>query len=82
MAPAAPAAPAPAERTPAPAPPSESKPLLQRIERLTERAALAEPAHHGSAISQALDEVMEVIDALKQAGAEGILVIPIEKMVS
>jgi hypothetical protein len=43
----------------------EPKPLLQRVQRLTERAA--EPAHRGSAISQALDEVMEIVEALKRA---------------
>jgi len=56
----------------APALAPEPKPLLQRIERLTERVAaqrvaVAEPAHHGSAICQAIDEVMEVIEALKRA---------------
>ncbi len=54
------------------APAPEPKPLLQRIQRLTERvavqrAAIAEPAHHGSAIGQAIDEVMEIVEALKRA---------------
>ena len=42
-------------------------PLLERVQRLTERAAAIEPAHKGSAISQALDEVMQIIEALKGA---------------
>ena len=69
--PARPASPAPAP-APAPSPAPEPKPLLQRIQRLTERGAvhratIAEPAHHGSAISQAIDEVMEIVAALKGA---------------
>lgn len=68
LVPAEPVAPAPAEPAPAPAPsPAEAKPLHQRVERLTERVAVTEPAHRASAISQAIDEVMEVIDALKRA---------------
>lgn len=49
-----------AER-PAPAP------LLERVQRLTERAAAVAPAPHGSAISRAIDEVMAIVEALKQA---------------
>jgi hypothetical protein len=51
----------PAPIKPAPAP------LLERVQRLTERAAVIEPAHRGSAISQAIDEVMQIVEALKQA---------------
>jgi ribonuclease E len=48
-------------------PPPEPRPLLERVQRLTERVARSEPAHRGSAISQAIDEVMEIVDALKRA---------------
>jgi hypothetical protein len=43
--------------------------LLERVQRLAERVSHshAEPAHRGAAISQAIDEVMEIIDALKRA---------------
>ena len=52
--------------------PPEPKPLLQRIQRPAERVplargAIAEPLPHGSAISQAMDEVMEIVEALKRA---------------
>ena len=45
----------------------EPRPLLERVQRLTERVARVEPEHRGSAISQAIDEVMEIVDALKRA---------------
>ena len=55
-----------AAEKPAPIKPAPA-PLLERVQRLTERAAVVEPAHRGSAISQAIDEVMQIIEALKGA---------------
>lgn len=37
------------------------------MQRLAERVTQAEPAPRGSAVSQAIDEVMAIIDALKRA---------------
>jgi hypothetical protein len=48
-------------------PPPAPRPLLERVQRLTERVARVEPAHRTSAINQAIDEVMEIVDALKRA---------------
>jgi methyl-accepting chemotaxis protein len=56
----------PAEETAAPAAPVEARPLIERAQRLIERATTAGPRQHGSAISQAIDEVMDIIAALKK----------------
>jgi ribonuclease E len=49
-------------------PPEPIRPLLERVQRLTERvASRPEPEHRTSAIHQAIDEVMEVVEALKRA---------------
>ena len=50
-----------------PRPASEPRPLLERVQRLTERVSRAEPEHRTSAIHQAIDEVMEIVEALKRA---------------
>jgi len=41
--------------------------LLERVQRLTERVGRVQPEHHSSAIHQAIDEVMEIVEALKRA---------------
>jgi len=45
----------------------ESKPLLEKVRRLTERVTQSKSGTSGSAIQQALDEVMAIIEALRQA---------------
>ena len=45
----------------------EPRPLLERVQQLTERVARSEPSRHTSAVSQAIDEVMEIIESLKRA---------------
>lgn len=41
--------------------------MLERVQRLTERAGRVQTEHHSSAIHQAIDEVMEIVEALKRA---------------
>ena len=42
-------------------------PLVERVQRLTERVARVEPEHRVSAIHQAIDEVMAVVEVLKRS---------------
>ena len=46
--------------------PPEAAPLIERVTALAERVE-ARGAPHTSAISQALDEVMQIVDSLKKA---------------
>jgi len=50
----------------APAPPPETAPLIERVAALAGRAT-ATDTPHTSAISQAIEEVMRIVDSLKHA---------------
>jgi len=80
---AVPPAPETSAHSPAPSPDTEAhgetavasptqsnppdRPLLERVQRLAERVTQSQPAHRASAVSQAIDEVMEIIETLKRA---------------
>ena len=59
--------PLPPRRPPIAVRPLVERPLVERVQRLTERVARVEPEHRVSAIHQAIDEVMAVVDVLKRA---------------
>ena len=48
----------------------EAAPFIERVAALTERVAAKEATPHTSAISQALDEVMQIVESLKRAAEQ------------